>query len=100
MIPKQIKIAGNDYTVLTNANEYLQSKDCLGECGYIDQFIKVRTNMPQQRIKQAFIHEMVHLMLFEAGFIYTVYDNEKMVRPIANILYQILRDNKFDFMRR
>lgn len=94
MIPDKIKIGAVTYPVLQNCDDELLKKDYLGECGYRDCTIKILSTLPQQRKEQAFIHEVVHLLLFEAGFTWNVYDNERMVRQIANILYQILRDNK------
>jgi hypothetical protein len=96
MIPSSVKIGAQEYPVSFETKETL-GDNLLGECGYHAPFIKVLDSLPECRKQQAFIHEMVHVLLFEAGFTWNIYDNEKVVRPLANMLYQVLKDNKLYF---
>lgn len=68
----------------------------LGQVYYSDGIIEIDSDICADRKKNVIIHELLHAMLYEAG-----YDeqDEEQVRRLGNVLTQVLRDNDFEFMR-
>jgi hypothetical protein len=95
MIPNKIKIGGITYNVSTNKDDYLNGADLLGEISYTDQTLFVRSGLGKERQYNTFIHEVVHGILYEMG--HKDYNDESLVKPLANILYQVIKDNKLVF---
>jgi hypothetical protein len=92
---RTFRVGTIDYTV-TETPDLLRKHDLFGQVTYDDGIIEIEPMLSQQRKQNVLIHELVHAMLFEAG-----YDeqDEEQVRRLGNVLTQVLRDNNFDFMR-
>jgi hypothetical protein len=92
---RTFRVGTIDYTV-TETPDLLRKHELFGQVTYDDGVIEIEPLLSQQRKQNVLIHELVHAMLFEAG-----YDeqDEEQVRRLGNVLTQVLRDNDFTFMR-
>jgi hypothetical protein len=92
---KVIRVAGNDYVVDVNS-KINAIHGCWGLCSYGDNTIQVSEGLCENRQHDTLVHEMFHAIMYEAG-----YDNheEEVVNRVSKILYQVLRDNDFSFLR-
>ena len=63
-----------------------------GYTDYVRSAIYIDNKLNKQHIKQTLIHELVHAMLWEAGSV-DGYNDEKLVNPLGNMLYSVLRSN-------
>lgn len=94
-LPTKLKVAGIDYT--TELVSGLSSRYQLyGQVHYGTSTIEVDTELSHDKKAQVYIHELIHAMMFEAG-----YDEqeEEFVRRFTTVLHQVLRDNDFSFIR-
>lgn len=83
------KIGGIEYTV--SEVKGLQSKYHLfGQIRYGDCTIEIDADLSDDRKQQTIIHELLHGMLFEAG--YTEQD-EDLVNRLATVLHEVINDN-------
>jgi hypothetical protein len=89
------RVGALDYKV-TETPDLLRKHELFGQVTYDDGLIEIEPTLSEQRKHNVIIHELVHAMLFEAG-----YDeqDEEQVRRLGNVLTQVLRDNDFGFMR-
>ncbi|MER2001229.1 MAG: hypothetical protein ABS862_01300 [Carnobacterium inhibens] len=95
MFPKTVKIGGLIYKVEQTRD--LQGKDGdWGHIAYKETAIRLDDNLTDQLANQTLIHEIAHGILVEAG-----YDEheEDMANRIGKVLYQVLVDNEFSFLR-
>jgi hypothetical protein len=92
---KTFRVGGIDYTVEI-VPDYHTKDGYYGRVFYATAEIKISDKMQRDRTNETLVHELVHAMLFEAG-----YDDheEEFVRRFATVLHQVLRDNDFSFMR-
>jgi hypothetical protein len=92
---RTFRVGTIDYAV-TETPDLLRKHELFGQVTYDDGIIEIEPTLSQQRKQNVLIHELVHAMLFEAG-----YDeqDEEQVRRLGNVLTQVLRDNDFEFMR-
>jgi hypothetical protein len=88
-------VGANTYHV-EEVEGLIAKHDTYGQVTYPDNIIEVDPDMAKDRKANVLIHELLHAMLFEAG-----YDeqDEDQVRRLGNVLSQVLRDNDFGFMR-
>lgn len=63
---------------------------------YTTSEIEILDEMSECRKKEAFAHELLHAMLFEAG--YKEEHDEEMVVRLGLVLNQVLQDNDFSWM--
>ena len=84
-IPSKIKVGGHVYTIELVDHELIES-DC-GEVNRARSTIRLRNDLTASQLEESFIHEVVHLINLS-------WDEER-VEFISNIIYQILKDNKF-----
>jgi hypothetical protein len=89
------RVGAADYTV-KETDGLMQKHELFGHVAYTDNLIEIDPQICDDRKKNVIIHELIHAMLFEAG-----YDeqDEEQVRRLGNILTQVLRDNAFDFIQ-
>ena len=107
-IPKRIKIAGRDYTVLFPHTFTDSSQVLLGQHDCSGQVIKIcgKNTFGEPRhpqgIEQTFWHETLHAIdyLFNCGKIQKLENGEDIIDQMAEGLCQVLRDNKLDFSDR
>lgn len=94
-VPNKIRIGANDYSVKLVEN-LLSDSDRLGDVVYPKSRIRIDSSLSKTMIKETLAHELVHAMLYEAG-----YDeqSEEQVVSLGKVLAMLLRDNDFSFMR-
>jgi hypothetical protein len=92
MIPSKVKVAGVTHEV-KEVEGLAPDHDLYGQVTYRNGVIKLDSGLRQKWKEQVFVHELSHAILYEAG--YDEYD-EEMVRRVANVLYQVLKDNHFN----
>lgn len=95
---KKLKVGGLIYDVVPvqweeNADGGLQ----FGIFNANKTNILINELISEQVQKQTLIHEMMHAIFFEAGI--EVENEEDLVNRISAVLYQVLQDNDFNFMR-
>ena len=95
-IPKSIRIGPVDYTVTLIDDLHDRGEELFGQVTYGDALIRIDSAPSEGRKKNILVHEMIHAMLYEAG-----YDeqDEDLVRRLSNVMAQVLRDNDFGFMK-
>ena len=95
-LPKSIRVGPVNYEVTEVEGLHDKGEELLGWVTYSDALIRLDSESSEGRKKNVLIHELVHAMLYEAG-----YDEqeEELVRRLSNVLTQVLRDNDFGFMR-
>lgn len=98
MFPKSIKIGGLVYKVeqVEDLARLEMEEDLAGMIYYRDAEIKIDKDLPTQIASHTLIHETTHGILLEAG--YTEHE-EEMADRIGKVLYQVLIDNDFSFLR-
>lgn len=89
--PILIEIGGITYTVIFVDIPF----DELGRTDVVSSTIYVYTNgVSKQKQEQTLVHEILHAMLHEAGLDDEV-NNESVVLPLANMMYQVLKQNAY-----
>lgn len=95
MIPKQVKVAGVNYSV--------EERDCviidgnskyMGSCTYTNSTIELLNSLNDERKEETFVHELFHAILNEAGF---DDHDEELVNRASKVLYQVLKENDLSF---
>ena len=93
-IPESVIVSGitydvveKDVVVIGDSSNYAGSVD-YGQCE-----IQILKEQNIQRKNETFLHELIHAVLFEAG--YREEHDEDIVDDIARGLYQVLKDNFF-----
>lgn len=95
MNDKTFRIGSVDYTVeLVPKLHHLY--DLFGQVTYDDTHIQIDADLSPSRINDVLIHELLHAIFFQAGF---VEQDEDTINRVAHVLAQVLRDNDFGFMR-
>ncbi|CAJ1188821.1 hypothetical protein CPEBRM1_ABPJDJAI_01093 [Companilactobacillus paralimentarius] len=91
---KEIKIGGINYNV--QIVERLQDNDeaVWGCTDYKMATIFIDEGLSSQKQNQVLIHETLHASLHEAG-LDDICNDEKIVNPLGNILYQLIEENDF-----
>jgi Zn-dependent peptidase ImmA (M78 family) len=94
LIPNKVKVAGINYNVQI-VRGLMADNNIYGQVTYHNNRIVIDESMDEQRKEAVLVHEMFHAIMFEAG-----YDDqeEEMVRRVSNVLYQVMKDNQFDFV--
>lgn len=96
---KELKIGGLNYAIQPvewdeNINGIMQ----FGLCHKDLTKIEINTNVSEQLQNQTIVHEMLHAVFMEAGI---DLDNEEyIVTNLAPVLYQVIKDNDFDFIKK
>lgn len=93
-----VNVAGVHYKVETK--EYLEldgDRNLFGLCEYEVPTISLISSLKGERRDEVFVHEVLHAIFNEAQ--YQEQDEEEISR-IGRVLYQVLRDNDFSFLRR
>lgn len=86
-------VGSNVYTV-AEVEGFMRKYDLYGQVLYSDCHIEIESRMAPTRKTNVIIHELLHAMLFEAG-----YDeqDEELVRRLGNVLTQVIGDNAETF---
>lgn len=92
ILPDVVNVNGIDYSVseediviVNNSTTYA------GSVEYCKPHINILSSMGEQRKIQTFYHELVHAMLFEAGF---EEQDEDLVDRLSKVLMNVVKDNK------
>ena len=94
-----INVAGINYKVeLKETVEIREDKNYLGACRFKDAIIEISSSMNEQRQEQILIHELMHAIFNEAGI--DIENEEDIVNRSSLVLYQVLKDNYFSFLRK
>lgn len=95
---ENVKIGGITYSVeQVDVVEVNDDKNCIGACDRQDLVISLLKKLPRQRKDQTLIHEIMHAAVAEAGLEFD--DEEDVVNRLSIVLYQVLKDNDFSFLR-
>lgn len=90
----KVKIGGIDYSIEIK-NDLVGETGNWGETNLKKTTIALDSNMSKQRTDQTLVHEIVHGIFEEAGF----EQDEDKVNRLGIVLYQVLQDNDFSFLR-
>lgn len=90
----KVKIGGIDYSIEIK-NDLVGETGNWGETNLKKTTIALDSNMSKQRTDQTLVHEIVHGIFEEAGF----EQDEDKVNRLGIVLYQVLKDNDFSFLR-
>lgn len=92
-----VKIGAVTYRIGFKKN-VVDDADTLGHIGYRDQRITIKKGMGADMIREALVHECLHGMTFAISH---EASDEKIVRRLAPVLLEFLRDNPelVDFLR-
>lgn len=94
-LPEKVKIGGLVFEVILK--EKLNSNPgstVLGKLVYLEQKIYINSTATLEIQKQALYHEMIHAMMIHLAE-FEINDNERFVRRLANLLYQVFQENNF-----
>ena len=96
---KKVKIGGLKYRIseVEDLGHQERSPGMLGCINYHELTIKLEKNIHSTMQEQTLIHELAHGIFVESGF---EEHEEEMVNRIGKVLYQVLKDNDFSFLRK
>ena len=94
-VPSELKVGGHTFRVVTNSD--LSSDGIRAHIDYKRLVISIHPNKPDSAKSQAFIHEAIHSI--DLIYLNRQIDNENIVEPLAEGLWQILEQLgiQFDF---
>lgn len=95
----KVKIGGLVYTVskVEDLGHVLRSPGLVGGVDYHQLTIKLESEVNKDFQEQTFVHEVLHGIFVESGY----EDHEEdMVNRIGKVLYQVLKENDFTFLRK
>lgn len=95
-LPKSINVSGINYVVDTNGPTVKERDNSLGTMYYSQSKIEIASDMSDARKADVLVHEIMHAIWCEAGF---DDHDEDTVNRTAHVLYQVLRDNDFGWLR-
>ena len=95
---EKVKIGGMEYDIEQVKFDEDDDVTILGECHYEQPKILINSESSTKRKEQTLIHEIAHAMLFEVGA--PEYEDEELVNRIGMIMYQVLQENDFSFIRK
>lgn len=94
----KVKIGGLYYAI-SEVEDLGDEEGTPGMLGCIDYHaltIKLEKEVHRDMQQQTFIHELTHGVFAESGY---EEHEEEMVNRIGKVLYQVLKDNDFNFLR-
>lgn len=95
---EKVKVGGVVYTIDWEKDVVIIDGDThySGCIKYTTSEIEILQGMSDGRQKETFSHELIHAMLFEAG--YKEHD-EELVERLGAVFSQVLQDNDFSWIR-
>lgn len=88
----KIKVAGTYYMIVREKG-IAAGDGIFGDVNFASHRIRIDEDLSPTRAGQTLIHELLHAVLYEAGF---DEQDEDVVRRASNVLYQVLIDNEID----
>lgn len=85
-----INVCGVKYYVM-QAEEVDNDPSCLGICIYRESLIQIKRGLSTERKKQVLVHELLHAMMYEAG--YEEHD-EELVKNLSVVINQVVSQNE------
>ena len=89
----RVKIMGIDYAIEFQNVPVDDGQLVWGYTDYSQAEIVLCSTLSEEKKLQTFFHELVHAMLHEVGNDDQCND-ESLVNPLGNVLYQVLKDNE------
>jgi len=86
-----MKILNLKYIVI-EVESINDNPDLLGWTNHIEQTIKIRRDLSEDRKKVVLLHEVLHCIFQQLGFI-DEHDNEQLIESLSTAFYQVLIDN-------
>ncbi|MBZ5365339.1 hypothetical protein [Staphylococcus aureus] len=84
-----INVCGVKYKIV-QLEDVDNNPSCLGLCIYKDSLIHLKQGLSFERKKQILIHELLHAMMYEAG--YEEHD-EGLVNNLSIVINQVISQN-------
>ncbi|HGN7345485.1 TPA: hypothetical protein ACKW5K_002708 [Staphylococcus aureus] len=84
-----INVCGVKYKIV-QLEDVDNNPNCLGLCIYKDSLIQLKRGLSYERKKQILIHELLHAMMYEAG--YEEHD-EELVNNLSIVINQVISQN-------
>lgn len=96
---EKVKVGGIDYDVsVKDLSSFDQPNSfMMGKHHEMNTSIEISDKLSKQKRDQTFIHELLHAVVCESGL--ELDDEETVVNQMGLVLYQILKDNDFSFIR-
>ncbi len=96
---KKVRIGGLFYKVseVSDLGHSERSPGMLGRIDYHHLTLKLEKDVHNDMKHQTFVHELMHGILVESGY---EDHEEEMANRIGKVLYQVLQDNDFGFLRK
>lgn len=91
-LPTSVRIGPFDFAVEDWDPRFASSAARFGECDKQQNIIRVRTDMPPQRIAEVLLHEINHA-IWEVGACDELADEERVISAISMVWCQVWRDN-------
>lgn len=85
-----INVCGVKYYVM-QVEEVDNDPSCLGICIYRESLIQIKRGLSTERKKQVLVHELLHAIMYEAG--YEEHD-EELVKNLSVVINQIVSQNE------
>lgn len=97
-LPARVILNGVEYEVVHDSeiDSVLEAGGVLGDCAYESQRISVRTDIPADRIRKVFLHELLHGLLYEYDF--GQWNNEELVHKLAAMLFAFVQANDVSWL--
>jgi hypothetical protein len=96
-----VRIGLIDYDVELKPCKNISGKEDLqGRARATECLIEVGSDMPQQRQVETYVHEVLHMILYEAGLENDKDNVHKELNPLCNILTRMLQENDFGWIYR
>ncbi|MCJ1785228.1 ImmA/IrrE family metallo-endopeptidase [Mammaliicoccus sciuri] len=84
-----INVCGVKYYVM-QSEEVDNDPSCLGICIYRESLIQIKRGLSTERKKQVLVHELLHAIMYEAG--YEEHD-EELVKNLSVVINQVVSQN-------
>jgi Zn-dependent peptidase ImmA (M78 family) len=100
-IPDTLKIGGH-IVKIDKTDDMPTMSGNMGQSWNAYNSIKINTHFPESQQAITLVHEILHHLMSNLGYIYkkedaTVIHSEQTVEALAQGLFQVLRDNNLDF---
>lgn len=92
-IPKQIKVCGHVYEIEACDDAWMDDSEKWGQCDRQKLKIKYFSGLPESRMIETVLHEIVHAIYYEYD-LETARTEEEFVTRMSAGLYQVFTDAK------